>query len=50
MPDLPPRVEENVKKLMISLAHDLMGFEELDEIAEATGLSIEEVKEILDEK
>lgn len=47
MSDLPPKVEENVKKLMISLAHDLMGFEELDEIAEATGLSIEEVEEIL---
>lgn len=50
MPDLPPRVEENVKKLMISLAHDLMGFDEADEIAEATGLSIEEVEEILDEE
>jgi uncharacterized protein YbbK (DUF523 family) len=49
MSDLPPRVEENVKKLMISLAHDLMGFEEADEIAEATGLSLEEVEEILDE-
>lgn len=49
MSDLPPRVEENVKKLMISLAHDLMGFEEVDEIAEATGLTIEEVEEILDE-
>ncbi len=49
MSDLPPRVEENVKKLMISLAHDLMGFEEIDEIAEATGLTIEEVEEILDE-
>lgn len=47
MSDLPPKVEENVKKLMISLARDLMGFEELDEIAEATGLSIEEVKEII---
>lgn len=47
MSDLPPKVEENVKKLMISLARDLMGFEELDEISEATGLSIEEVKEIL---
>ncbi|MDR3597620.1 DUF523 domain-containing protein [Clostridium sp.] len=49
MSDLPPRVEENVKKLMISLAHDLMGFEDADEIAEATGLSIEEVEEMLDE-
>ena len=48
MSELPPAVEENVKKLMISLARDLMGFEEIDEIAEATGLSIEEVKEILD--
>lgn len=45
--DLPPKVEENVKRLMISLAQDLMGFEELDEIAEATGLSIEEVEKIL---
>ena len=50
MSDLPPSVEENVKKLMISLARDLMGFEETDEIAEATGLSIEEVEEILDEE
>jgi len=50
MSDLPPKVEENVKKLMISLACDLMGFEEVDEIAEATGLSVEEVEEILDGK
>ena len=50
MSDLPPTVEENVKKLMISLARDLMGFEETDEIAESTGLSIEEVEEILDEE
>ncbi|WP_238915268.1 DUF523 domain-containing protein [Clostridium sp. YIM B02555] len=50
MSELPPKVEENVKKLMISLARDLMGFEELDEIAEATGLSIEEVEEILNEE
>jgi uncharacterized protein YbbK (DUF523 family) len=50
MEDLPPKVEENVKKLVISLARDLMGFEEVDEIAEATGLSIEEVEEILDEE
>jgi len=50
MADLPPKVEENVKKLIISLARDLMGFEELDEIAEATGLSIEEVQEILDKE
>jgi uncharacterized protein YbbK (DUF523 family) len=50
MSDLPPSVEENVKKLMISLARDLMGFEEVDEIAEATGLSVEEVEEILDEE
>jgi hypothetical protein len=36
--------------LIISLARDLMGFEEVDEIAEATGLSIEEVQEILNEE
>ncbi|SFC54300.1 DUF523 domain-containing protein [Clostridium uliginosum] len=46
--DLPPKVQENVKKLMISLAEDLMGFTDIDEIAEATGLSIEEVKEVKD--
>ena len=50
MSELPPKVEENVKKLMISLARDLMGFEEVDEIAEATGLSIEEVEEIIREE
>ena len=50
MTDLPESVEENVKKLMISLARDLMGFEEVDEIAEATGLSIEEVEEIIREE
>ncbi|WP_294401703.1 DUF523 domain-containing protein [uncultured Clostridium sp.] len=47
MSDLPKSVELNVKRLMISLAKDLMGFEETDEIAEATGLEIEEVEEIL---
>ena len=34
---------------MISLAKDLMGFEEIDEIAEATGLTLEEVKKILED-
>ena len=48
MSDLPESVETNVKRLMISLAKDLMGFEENDEIAEATGLTIEEVEEILE--
>lgn len=47
MSDLPGSVEINVKRLMISLAKDLMGFEENDEIAEATGLSIDEVENIL---
>lgn len=47
MSDMPESVEINVKRLMISLARDLMGFEENDEIAEATGLSIEEVEDIL---
>lgn len=47
MSDLPPSVELNVKRLMISLAKDLMGFDEIDEISEATGLSIEEVEKIL---
>ena len=29
---------------------DLMGFEEIDEIAEATGLPLEEVQKIVDEE
>ena len=47
MSDLPKSVEINVKRLMISLAKDLMGFEEVDEISEATGLTMEEVEDIL---
>lgn len=47
MSDLPESVEINVKRLMISLAKDLMGFEAIDEIAEATGFTIEEVEEII---
>ena len=47
--DLPESVEKNVKRLMVSLAKDLMGFEEDDEIAEATGLQLEEVQKILEE-
>lgn len=45
--DLPESVGKNVKRLMISLARDLMGFTEIDEIAEATGLTVEEVEEII---
>ena len=47
---MPPQVERNVKRLMVSLAKDLMGFEEIDEIAEATGLPLEEVQKIVDEE
>ena len=47
MSDLPESVEINVKRLMISLAKDLMGFKEIDEISEATGLTMEEVEHIL---
>lgn len=50
MSDMPPQVERNVKRLMVSLAKDLMGFEEIDEIAEATGLPLEEVQKIVDEE
>lgn len=48
--DLPERVRENIKRLIISLAEDLLGFTELDEISEATGLSIEEIKEFKEKK
>lgn len=48
--DLPETVEKNVRRLMVSLAKDLMGFEEDDEIAEATGLTIEQVREIIKEE
>ncbi|MBE6062390.1 MAG: DUF523 domain-containing protein [Clostridium butyricum] len=50
MSDMPKRVEKNVKRLMISLARDLMGFEQVDEIAEATGLPLDEVQKIIDEE
>lgn len=46
--DMPKEVEKNVKRLMVSLAKDLMGFEESDEIAEATGIDVEEVKKIIE--
>ena len=48
--DMPPQVEKNIKRLMISLAKDLMGFEEIDEIAEATGFTLDEVQKIVDEE
>ncbi|ACD52741.1 DUF523 domain-containing protein [Clostridium botulinum] len=47
--DLPTRVKDNVKRLIISLAEDLMGFTEVDEISEATGLTIEEITSIKNE-
>ncbi|AOR23962.1 DUF523 domain-containing protein [Clostridium taeniosporum] len=47
--DLPERVKNNVKRLVISLAEDLLGFVELDEISEATGLSIDEIVKIKNE-
>ncbi|NFI96000.1 DUF523 domain-containing protein [Clostridium botulinum] len=47
--DLPSRVKDNVKRLIISLAEDLMGFTEVDEISEATGLTIEEITSIKNE-
>ncbi|HCW53436.1 MAG TPA: DUF523 domain-containing protein [Clostridium sp.] len=50
MSDMPPQVEKNIKRLMVSLAKDLMGFEEIDEIAEATGFQLEEVQKIVDEE
>ncbi len=46
--DMPKSVENNVKRLMVSLAKDLMGFEDSDEIAEATGMEEEEVKKFLE--
>lgn len=48
--DMPPQVEKNIKRLMVSLARDLMGFEENDEIAEATGFPLEEVEKIVEEE
>lgn len=46
---LPESVRNNVKRLMVSLAKDMLGFENVDEIAQATGFSIEEVQKIIDE-
>lgn len=46
--DLPEEVENNVKRLMISLAKDLMGFNDVDEIAEATGIDEEQVEKLIE--
>ncbi|WP_244833633.1 DUF523 domain-containing protein [Clostridium sp. BJN0001] len=46
---LPETVRNNVKRLMVSLARDMLGFESVDEIVEATGFSKEEVEKIINE-
>lgn len=47
MDDIPPTVEKNMKTLIVSLAKEILRIEETSEIAEATGLTEEEVKEII---
>ena len=47
--ELPSSVEKNVKRLMVSLAKDLMGFDNLEEISEATGIDVEDVKKMLED-
>lgn len=34
---------------MVSLAKDLMGFDNLEEISEATGIDVEDVKKMLED-
>ncbi|MBE6071413.1 MAG: DUF523 domain-containing protein [Clostridium butyricum] len=45
--ELPPTVEKNVRRLMVSLAKDLMGFEDVEEISEATGIDVEDIKKLI---
>lgn len=45
--DLPPKVDQEVKKLMVLMAQEMLGLEEINDIVKATGLSYEEIKEII---
>lgn len=47
--ELPSSVEKNVKRLMVSLAKDLMGFEDLEDISEATGIDVDDVKKMIED-
>ena len=48
--DLPPRVEKNMKRLVVSMAKDLFGIEDLEALKESTGFTLDEIQEILEEE
>ena len=47
---MPPKVEKYIKKLMVVMAQEMLGLEDIDDIAGATGLEYNEVKEIMDKE
>lgn len=48
--ELPPRVEEHMKELMVIMAEEMLGLDDVGDISEATGISIEDVKNIFEKK
>ncbi|MBE6047175.1 MAG: DUF523 domain-containing protein [Clostridium sp.] len=48
--ELPLKVELEVKKLMVLMAEEMLGMDNIDDIVEVSGLSYEEIKEIMDKK
>ena len=46
--DMPPKVEKQMKTLVVTLAVEMLGLTEVEDIAVSTGIDVEEVKEILE--
>jgi len=47
--DLPPVVEKQMKKLVLSMAKEMFGMNTLEELSEATGFTIKEIQELINE-
>jgi len=47
--ELPPIVEKQMKKLVLSMAKEMFGINDLQELSEATGFTIKEIEELLKE-
>lgn len=47
--ELPPIVEKQMKKLVLSMAKEMFGISDLQELSEATGFTIKDIEELLNE-
>ncbi|PRR82907.1 DUF523 domain-containing protein [Clostridium vincentii] len=47
--DLPPIVEKQMKKLVLYMAREMFDINDLDQLSEATGLTVKEIEEIIKE-